>query len=154
MTPANAGPKPLPDPTGGLQRRGDLSGPRGGPRLPGRPTVVTPPPSRFALASTTRSRSGRFDRGGNTRVSRSVDKRVARHGLMWRGVLYPWVYWAVVALAFVLLIVDIFADGAIWNIGVVVCVIIAIAVRPGGLRGPRADTDAADAADEPAPRAT
>jgi hypothetical protein len=39
--------------------------------------------------------------------------------------------------------------GAIWNIGVVVFVIIAIAVRPGGVRGPRAA-----AADERAPRAT
>jgi hypothetical protein len=34
-----------------------------------------------------------------------------------------------------LLIVDLFDDGAIWNIGVVVCLIIAIAVRPGGVPG-------------------
>jgi hypothetical protein len=50
-----------------------------------------------------------------------------------------------------LLIVDIFDDGAIWNLGVVVCIVIAIAVRPGGVRGPRA-AKAAD--DERAPRVT
>jgi hypothetical protein len=49
-----------------------------------------------------------------------------------------------------LLIVDLFDDGAIWNIGVVVFIVIAIAVRPGGVRGPRA----AAADDERAPRVT
>jgi hypothetical protein len=57
-----------------------------------------------------------------------------------------WVYWAAIAAAFALLIVDLFDEGAIWNIGVVLCLIIAIAVRPGGIRGPGA------AANEPAPR--
>ena len=72
-----------------------------------------------------------------------MGKRVDRHGMLGPyGVRYSWVYWAA------MLIVDLFDDGAIWNIGVVVFLIIAIAVRPGGLRGPRA------AADEPAPRAT
>jgi hypothetical protein len=33
------------------------------------------------------------------------------------GVRYSWVYWAAIAL----LIVDLFDDGAIWNIGVVAC---------------------------------
>jgi hypothetical protein len=51
-----------------------------------------------------------------------------------------------------LLIVDLFDDGAIWNIGVVVFIVIAIAVRPGGVRGPRAAAAAAD--DERAPRVT
>jgi hypothetical protein len=46
------------------------------------------------------------------------------------------VYWAVTVAGLALLIVDIFDDGA-------------IAVRPGGVRGPRAA-----AADEPAPRTT
>jgi hypothetical protein len=50
---------------------------------------------------------------------------------------------------FAFLIVDIFDDGAIWNYAVIVCVIIAIAVRPGGVWGRRAVT-----ADEPAPHAT
>jgi hypothetical protein len=78
-------------------------------------------------------------------------KRVDRHGMLGPyGVRYSWVYWTATAAAFALLIVDIFDDGAIWNYGVVVCIIIAIAVRPGGVRGPRA----AAAADEPAPRAT
>jgi hypothetical protein len=60
-----------------------------------------------------------------------------------------------------LLIVDIFDDGAIWNYGVIVLIIIAIAVRPGGVREPRAAAaadepppSAAAAADEPAPRGT
>jgi hypothetical protein len=91
-----------------------------------------------------------------------MDKRVDGHGMVGPGgVRYSWVYWAACAAAFALLIVDIFDDSAIWNYGVVVFVIIAIAVRPGGLRGPRAaaaadERDASDtaAADEPAPRAT
>jgi hypothetical protein len=65
-------------------------------------------------------------------------KRVDRHGMLGPyGVRYSWVYWAAIVAAFALLIVDLFDDGAIWNIGVVVFLIIAIAVRPGGIRGPR-----------------
>ena len=48
------------------------------------------------------------------------------------------VYWAAIVGAFALLAVDLFDDGAIWNLGVVVCIVIAIAVRPGGIRGSRA----------------
>ena len=51
---------------------------------------------------------------------------------------YSWVYWAVIAAAFALLIVDIIDDAAIWNYLVIVCIVIAIAVRPGGVRGRRA----------------
>jgi hypothetical protein len=62
--------------------------------------------------------------------------------------------------AFALLIVDLFDDGAIWNFSVIVCVIIAIAVQTGGLRGTRAtaaDEAAASnsaAPDEPTQQAT
>jgi hypothetical protein len=81
-----------------------------------------------------------------------MERRVDRHGMRGPyGVRYSWVYWGVSAAALAFLIVDLFDDSAIWNIGVVVFVIIAIAVRPGGLRGPRS---AAAAANEPAPRAT
>jgi hypothetical protein len=81
-----------------------------------------------------------------------MSKRVDRQGMLGPyGVRYSWVYWAAIAAAFALLIVDIFDDGAIWNLGVVVCIVIAIAVRPGGVRGPRA-AKAAD--DERAPRVT
>jgi hypothetical protein len=59
--------------------------------------------------------------------------------------------WAAAAAAFALLIVDIFDDGAIWNYGVIVFIVIAIAVQPGAVRGPRA---AQAAEDEGAPRAT
>ena len=66
-------------------------------------------------------------------------KRVDRDGMLGPyGVRYSWVYWAATAAAFALLIVDLFDDGAIWNIGVVVFIIIGIAVRPGGIGGPRA----------------
>jgi hypothetical protein len=61
----------------------------------------------------------------------------------------------------VFLIIDIVDDGAIWNYVTIAFVVIAIAVRPGGVRGPRAAAAAADdgarsaaAADEPAPRPT
>ena len=80
-----------------------------------------------------------FDRDGRKRDSRSMSKRVDRQGMLGPyGVGYSWVYWAAIAAAFALLIVDLFDDGAIWNIGVVVFIVIAIAVRPGGVRGPRA----------------
>ena len=89
-------------------------------------------------------------------------RRVDRHGMLGPyGVRYSWVYWAAIVAMFGFLIVDIFDDGAIWNYAVIVCIIIAIAVRPGGVRGPRtaaaADEPAPSAAaqaDEPAPRAT
>jgi hypothetical protein len=78
-------------------------------------------------------------------------KRVDRHGMLGPyGVRYSWVYWAAIAAAFALLIVDFFDDGAVWNIGVVVLIVIAIAVRPGGVRGPRAAAEG----DDRAPRAT
>jgi hypothetical protein len=81
-----------------------------------------------------------------------MSKRVDRDGMLGPyGVRYSWVYWAAIAAAFALLIVDLFDDGAIWNIGVVLFIVIAIAVRPGGVRGPRAAT-AADK--ERAPRVT
>jgi hypothetical protein len=68
--------------------------------------------------------------------------------MVWFGVRYSWAYWAATAAAFALLIVDLFDDAAIWNIGVIVFIIIGIALRPYGVRGPRA----AAAADEPAAR--
>ena len=76
------------------------------------------------------------------------------------GVRYSPVYWAAIAAALAFLIVDLFDDSAIWNYCVIVCVIVAIAVRPGGVRGRRdaaADEPAASgeaAADEPTPHAT
>jgi hypothetical protein len=60
------------------------------------------------------------------------------------GVRYSWVYWVAIVGAFAFLVVDILDDSAIWNIVVVVFLIIAIAVRPGGLRGPRAAKGPAD----------
>jgi asparagine N-glycosylation enzyme membrane subunit Stt3 len=68
-------------------------------------------------------------------------KRVERNAMLGRyGVQYSWVYWAAIVAMFAFLIVDIFDDGAIWNYAVIVCIIIAIAVRPGGFWGPRGAT--------------
>jgi hypothetical protein len=74
-----------------------------------------------------------------------MHKRADRQGMMGPyGVRYSWVYWAAIVGAFAFLVVDILDDSAIWNIVVVVFLIIAIAVRPGGLRGPRAAEGPAD----------
>jgi hypothetical protein len=91
-----------------------------------------------------------------------MHKRVERNAMLGRnGVRYSWVYWAAIVAMFAFLIVDIFDDGAIWNYAVIVFIIIATALRPGGFRGPRAAAaadepapGAAAQADEPAPRAT
>jgi hypothetical protein len=92
------------------------------------------------------------DRSRSSRDSRSIGTRVDSKGVAGPGgVRYSWLYCVAVAVGFALLIADIFDDSAIWNYGVVVCVVIAIAARPGGVRGRRA---AADAADEPEPHAT
>jgi hypothetical protein len=53
------------------------------------------------------------------------------------GVRYSWAYWVVTLAAFALLVVDIFDDGALWNYLVIALIVIAIAIRPGGVRGPR-----------------
>jgi hypothetical protein len=53
------------------------------------------------------------------------------------GVRYSWAYWVVILAAFALLVVDVFDDGALWNFGVIVLLVIAIAIQPGGIRGPR-----------------
>ena len=67
-----------------------------------------------------------------------MSKRVNSQGMMGPyGLRYSWVYWAAIVAAFAFLIVDIFDDGWIWNILVVVFIVIAILVRPGGLRGER-----------------
>jgi asparagine N-glycosylation enzyme membrane subunit Stt3 len=74
-----------------------------------------------------------------------MSKVVNRQGMLDPyGVRHSWVYWAAIVAAFAFLIVDIFSDGAIWNIAVIVCIVIAIAVRPGGIRGPRAAAAADD----------
>jgi hypothetical protein len=53
------------------------------------------------------------------------------------GVRYSWAYWILILAAFALLVVDVFDDGALWNFGVIVLLVIAIAIQPGGIRGPR-----------------
>lgn len=53
------------------------------------------------------------------------------------GVRYSWAYWAVILAAFALLVVDIVDDAALWNYLVIALIAIAIAIQPGGIRGPR-----------------
>ena len=45
----------------------------------------------------------------------------------------PLIYWASTAGAFVFLIIDIFSDGAVWNILCVACIAVAVVTRPGGV---------------------
>ena len=53
------------------------------------------------------------------------------------GVRYSWAYWAAILAAFALLVVDVFDDGPLWNYAVIVLLIIAVVIQPGGVRGPR-----------------
>ena len=81
-----------------------------------------------------------------------IASRVDSTGILGpNGVRYSWLYCVATTLAFALLIVDIFDDSAIWNYGVVVCVVIGIVARPGGVRRRR---DAVEPADEPEPHTT
>jgi hypothetical protein len=68
------------------------------------------------------------------------------------GVRYSWAYWVVTLAAFALLIVDIFDDGALWNYLVIALIVIAIAIRPGGIRGPRHSARTEQAERRPAER--
>ena len=66
-----------------------------------------------------------------------------RQGMMGPyGVRYSWVYWGAIVIAFALLIVDIFSDSWVWNVAVIVFIVIAIAARPYGIRGPKRGHDA------------
>src|SRR3954451_14926864 len=88
-----------------------------------------------------RRRAGRrpVDLGGVEADARRMNKRADRQGMMGPyGVRYSWAYWAAILGAFALLVVDIVDDSASWNSVVIVFMFIAIALRPGGLRGPRA----------------
>ena len=53
------------------------------------------------------------------------------------GARYSWAYWLVILVALVLLVVDIFDDGAVWNYLVIALIVVAVAIQPGGIRGPR-----------------
>jgi hypothetical protein len=53
------------------------------------------------------------------------------------GRRYSWLYWAVIAAAGVLLVIDIFDDAAVWNYLVIALIAIAIVIQPGGIHGPR-----------------
>ena len=50
---------------------------------------------------------------------------------------YSLAYWVCIAGAFALLIVDIASDAAWTNYVTILLVLIAVLIRPGGIRGPR-----------------
>ena len=56
-------------------------------------------------------------------------------GTRWSG--YPIAYWVCIVGAFALLIVDIVDDVAWTNYGTIALIVIAVLIRPGGIRGPR-----------------
>jgi len=61
-----------------------------------------------------------------------------RRGMMGPySVRYSWAYWVVILAAFALVVVDLFDDAAVWNLGVILLVATAVAIQPGGIRGPR-----------------
>ena len=62
---------------------------------------------------------------------------------------YRWVYWAATVGAFAFLIVDLFDDGPVWNYAVIVCIVVAVVVRPGGVWRRRSEPTP----DDTAPRA-
>jgi hypothetical protein len=54
------------------------------------------------------------------------------------GARYSWAYVVVIAAAIILLVIDIIADLGGWaNLVVIALIVIAVVLRPGGLRGPR-----------------
>jgi hypothetical protein len=53
------------------------------------------------------------------------------------GVRYSWAYWLLILGAFAMLVVDLLDDAAVWNLGVILLLVIAVAIQPGGFRGPR-----------------
>jgi hypothetical protein len=59
------------------------------------------------------------------------------------GARYSWAYILVIATAIVLLVIDIIAGLGNWaNLAVIVLIVIAVALRPGGVRGPKHATQA------------
>jgi hypothetical protein len=56
---------------------------------------------------------------------------------MTRWSQYPAAYWACIGGAFALLIVDIVDDVAWTNYATIALIVIAVLIRPGGVRGPR-----------------
>ncbi len=63
--------------------------------------------------------------------------RVSRDGVRGsHGERYPWAYYLALLAAIMLLTVDLIGDGAQWtNLGAMLFVLVAVMVRPGGLRG-------------------
>jgi hypothetical protein len=66
-------------------------------------------------------------------------RRVSSEGVILAyGARYSWAYLVVVTTAIVLLVIDIIADLGGWaNLVVIALIVIAVVLRPGGLRGPK-----------------
>jgi len=54
------------------------------------------------------------------------------------GARYSWAYIVVIAVAIILLVIDIVSDLGAWaNYVVIALIAVAVVLRPGGVRGPR-----------------
>jgi hypothetical protein len=69
----------------------------------------------------------------------ATSPRVSSEGVVLAyGVRYSWAYVVVIATAIILLVIDIIADLGDWaNYVVIALIVIAVVLRPGGIRGPR-----------------
>jgi hypothetical protein len=65
--------------------------------------------------------------------------RVSSEGVVLAyGARYSWAYIVVIATAIILLVIDIVADLGDWaNLAVILLIVIAVVLRPGGVRGPK-----------------
>jgi hypothetical protein len=69
----------------------------------------------------------------------ATSPRVSSEGVvLGYGARYSWAYIVVIATAIILLVIDIVADLGAWaNYVVIALIVIAVILRPGGVRGPR-----------------
>jgi hypothetical protein len=74
---------------------------------------------------------------GRSRMAPS--RRVSSEGVILAyGARYSWAYLVVITTAIVLLVIDIIADLGGWaNLVVIALIVIAVVLRPGGIRGPK-----------------
>jgi hypothetical protein len=69
----------------------------------------------------------------------SAQRRVDSEGVVLAyGVRYSWAYVVVILAALALLVIDLIGDLGGWaNVAVIVLIVVAVVLRPGGVRGPR-----------------
>jgi hypothetical protein len=85
----------------------------------------------------------------------ATPRRVSSEGVVFAyGARYSWAYVVVIAAAIVLLVIDLISDLGGWaNFAVIALILIAVALRPGGIRGPKHVGSAErESADQSSPR--